>query len=135
MQWDTSNHDWLEGRGEAVRYLVRMIDDATSRSGGRFVQHDGTRENMGVLWEYVERKGRMVDLYTDRAAMFTVTPRAGESVQQTPGGGPADADRPGAARAGNRLDSGVLAASQRDAWSEASEPIRTVWSSNCGWPR
>src|ERR1035437_928130 len=22
VQWDTSNHDWLEGRGEAVRYLV-----------------------------------------------------------------------------------------------------------------
>jgi hypothetical protein len=82
VQWDTSNHDWLEGRGEAVRYLVRMIDDATSRSGGRFVQHDGTRENMGVLWKYVEDNGRMVDLYTDRAAMFAVTPRAGESAQQ-----------------------------------------------------
>jgi hypothetical protein len=82
VQWDTSNHDWLEGRGEAVRYLVRMIDDATSRSEGRFVQHDGTRENMGVLWQYVERKGRMVDVYTDRAAMFMVTPRAGESAQR-----------------------------------------------------
>ena len=82
VQWDTSNHDWLEGRGEPVRYLVRMIDDATSRSVGSFVQHDGTRENMGVLWQYVERKGRMVDVYTDRAAMFMVTPRAGESAQQ-----------------------------------------------------
>ncbi len=79
VQWDTSNHDWLEGRGEPVRYLVRLIDDATSRSWGRFVQHDGTRENMGVLWEYVERNGRMVDVYTDRASMFTVTPRARES--------------------------------------------------------
>jgi transposase len=82
VQWDTSNHDWLEGRGEPVRYLVRMIDDATSRSEGRFVQHDGTRENMGVLWQYLERKGRMVDVYTDRAAMFMVTPRAGESRQR-----------------------------------------------------
>ena len=82
VQWDTSNHDWLEGRGEPVRYLVRMIDDATSRSVGSFVQHDGTRENMGVLWRYVERQGRMVDVYTDRAAMFMVTPRAQESVQQ-----------------------------------------------------
>ena len=27
-----SDHDRLEGRGEGVRYLVRMIDDATSRS-------------------------------------------------------------------------------------------------------
>jgi len=81
VQWVTSDHDWLEGRGP-VRYLVRMIDDATSRSEGRFVQHDGTRENMGVLWQYLERRGRMVDVYTDRAAMFMVTPRAGESAQQ-----------------------------------------------------
>jgi hypothetical protein len=26
VQWDTSDHDWLEGRGERVRYLVRLID-------------------------------------------------------------------------------------------------------------
>jgi hypothetical protein len=82
VQWDTSNHDWLEGRGEVVRYLVKWIDDATSRSGGRFVLHDGTRENMGVLWQYVDSNGRMVDLYTDRAGIFTVAPRAKESVQQ-----------------------------------------------------
>ena len=31
VQWDTSTHDWVEGRGD-VRYLVRLIDDATSRS-------------------------------------------------------------------------------------------------------
>jgi len=82
VQWDTSNHDWLENRGEPVRYLVRLIDDATSRSWGRFVQHDGTRENMGVLWEYLERNGRMVDVYTDRAAMFMVTPKSNESAAQ-----------------------------------------------------
>jgi hypothetical protein len=82
VQWDTSNHDWLEGRGEAVRYLVRWIDDATSRSGGRFVRHDGTRENMGVLWQYVGCNGRMVDLYSDRAGIFMVAPRAKESAQQ-----------------------------------------------------
>jgi hypothetical protein len=82
VQWDTSNHDWLEGRGEPVRYLVRLIDDATSRSEGRFVQHDGTRENMAVLWQYLERKGRMVDVYTDRASMFMATLRAKESAQR-----------------------------------------------------
>src|SRR6202022_3771232 len=76
VQWDTSDHDWLEGRGERVRYLVRLIDDATSRSWGRFVQHDGTRENMGVLWEYMERNGRPVEVYTDRDSMFVVTPKA-----------------------------------------------------------
>src|SRR4051812_48754586 len=30
VQWDTSEHDWLEGRGEKL-YLIAMIDDATSR--------------------------------------------------------------------------------------------------------
>lgn len=78
VQWDTSEHDWLEGRGP-VRYLVRLIDDATSWSWGRFVEHDATPFNMAVLWEYLEKNGRMVDVYTDRDTMFTVAPRAGES--------------------------------------------------------
>jgi hypothetical protein len=62
-----------------VRYLVRMIDDATSWSWGRFVERDATPHNMGVLWEYLEKNGRMVDVYTDRDSMFTVPPLAGES--------------------------------------------------------
>ena len=78
VQWDTSEHDWLEGRGP-VRYLVRMIDDATSWSWGRFVESDSTLHNMGVLWEYLEKNGRMVDVYTDRDSMFAVPPRLGES--------------------------------------------------------
>jgi hypothetical protein len=65
VQWDTSDHDWLEGRGP-VRYLVRLIDDATSWSWGRFVERDATPFNMAVLWEYIEKNGRMVDVYTDR---------------------------------------------------------------------
>jgi transposase len=81
VQWDTSDHDWLEGRGP-VRHLVRMIDDATSWSWGRFVERDATPQNMGVLWEYLERNGRMVDVYTDRDSMFAVPPRPGESKEQ-----------------------------------------------------
>lgn len=82
VQWDTSDHDWLEGRGERVHHLVRMIDDATSRSWGRFVWSDGTRENMGVLWEYLMRFGRVVDYYTDRDSMFAVAARPSESKEQ-----------------------------------------------------
>jgi len=78
VQWDTSEHNWLEGRGP-VRYLVRMIDDATSWSWGRFVERDATPQNMGVLWEWLEQNGRMVDVYTDRDSMFAVPPRPGES--------------------------------------------------------
>lgn len=82
VQWDTSDHDWLEGRGEPVRYLVRLIDDATSRSWGRFVARDGSRENLAVLWEYLERYGRPIDVYTDRDSMFSVPVRAEETVAQ-----------------------------------------------------
>ena len=60
-----------------MRYLVRMIDDATSWSWGRFVERDATRHNMAVLWEYLEKNGRMVEVYTDRDSMFT-TARRGE---------------------------------------------------------
>ncbi len=89
VQWDTSEHDWLEGRGP-VRYLVRMIDDATSWSWGRFVERDATPHNMGVLWEYLEKNGRMVDVYTDRDSMFTVPPRPGESRDSTARSRPPD---------------------------------------------
>jgi hypothetical protein len=34
---------------------------------------------MAVLWEYLQKNGRMVDVYTDRDSMFAVAPRAGES--------------------------------------------------------
>ncbi len=81
VQWDTSDHDWLEGRGP-VRHLVRMIDDATSWSWGRFVERDATPFNMAVLWEYLDKNGRMVDVYTDRDSMFAVPPRPGESKDQ-----------------------------------------------------
>ena len=81
VPWDTSEHDWLEGRGP-VRYLVRLIDDATSWSWGRFVESDSTPFNMAVRWEYLEKHGRMVDVYTDRASMFTVSPRPGETREQ-----------------------------------------------------
>ena len=85
VQWDTSDHDWLEGRSVGcgrVRYLVRMIDDATSWSWGRFVESDSTHFNMAVLWEYLNQNGRMVDVYTDRDSMFTVPSQPGESPQQ-----------------------------------------------------
>ena len=49
VPWDTSEHDWLEGRGP-VRYLVRMIDDATSWSWGRFVVRDATPTQSPRLW-------------------------------------------------------------------------------------
>ncbi|MDE3157592.1 MAG: hypothetical protein KGM92_02355 [Acidobacteriota bacterium] len=47
VQWDTSDHDWLEGRGPRL-YLIHMIDDATSELSARFVTSDSTEENMRI---------------------------------------------------------------------------------------
>jgi hypothetical protein len=69
VQWDTSEHDWLEGRGPKM-YLIAMLDDATSRGLARFAAHDSTAENMRLLWSWVERHGRFLDAYTDRAGLF-----------------------------------------------------------------
>lgn len=69
VQWDTSDHDWLEGRGEKL-YLIAMIDDATSRLFARFVRHDTTEENMKLLWSYLEKFGRPLAFYRDKASIF-----------------------------------------------------------------
>jgi transposase len=75
IQWDTSTHDWLEGRGETI-YLIHMIDDATSELTARFVRHDSTEENMSVLRFYLERHGRPVAFYTDMASLFQTAVKA-----------------------------------------------------------
>ena len=82
VQWDTSVHDWLEGRGERC-YLIAMIDDASSRVFARFVDHDTAEQNMQVLRSYLEHYGRPMAFYTDKAAMFEVAPKhaAGEEAQ------------------------------------------------------
>jgi transposase/transposase-like protein len=69
VQWDTSEHDWLEGRGEKL-YLISMIDDATSELTARFVEHDSTEENMRLLRRYLEQQGRPLAFYTDKASLF-----------------------------------------------------------------
>jgi hypothetical protein len=72
VQWDTSEHDWLEGRGEPL-YLVLMIDDATSRALARLVRHDSTPENLRLLGNYLRRWGRPLAFYTDKASLFKTT--------------------------------------------------------------
>ncbi len=72
-QWDTSDHDWLEGRGSERLYLISMIDDATSRVYARFVGSDSTEENMRTLRGYLELYGRPVGFYTDKASHFHTT--------------------------------------------------------------
>jgi transposase len=70
VQWDTSEHDWLEGRGNEQLYLISMIDDATSRLYARFVKSDSTEENMRTLWGYVDLYGLPLAFDTDKASLF-----------------------------------------------------------------
>jgi transposase InsO family protein len=74
VQWDTSTHDWLEGRGETI-YLIHMIDDASSELTALFVKHESTEENMRLLRLYLERHGRPVAFYTDKASLFRTAPK------------------------------------------------------------
>lgn len=83
VQWDTSEHDWLEGRGEKL-YLIAMIDDATSRAKAQFVRHDSTEENLRLLGKYLRRWGRPGAFYTDKASLFR-TPRSPQAEEQLAG--------------------------------------------------
>ena len=71
LQWDMSDHDWLEGRGEKI-YYIALIDDATSRVFARFVRHDSRQENLRLLGDYLSRYGRPLEVYTDRDTIFAV---------------------------------------------------------------
>jgi hypothetical protein len=69
VQWDTSDHDWLEGRGPKLK-LILLIDAATSRWFAGFVLHDSTEANMEVLEGNLRQYGRPQAFYTARASLF-----------------------------------------------------------------
>ena len=70
LQFDTSDHDWLETRGPKL-YLIGGIDDATSSCpGARFALSDSTLENMRVLKRIVETKGIPLVFYCDKDSNF-----------------------------------------------------------------
>ena len=80
VQWDTSEHAWLEGRGPEP-YLIIMIDDASNRLQARFVPHDSTAENLRMLKIYLQRWGRPLAFYTDQAGLFRVNRPANQDEQ------------------------------------------------------
>ena len=83
VQWDTSEHHWLENRGEKL-YLIAMIDDATSELLAHFAPHDSTAENMRLLWSYLEKNGRPVAFYTDKASLFRTAPKIARDLKLLP---------------------------------------------------
>ena len=57
LQFDTSDHDWLEGRSPKIK-LIGGIDDATKDvPGALFAYQDSAEENMATFKEIVKKKG------------------------------------------------------------------------------
>jgi hypothetical protein len=79
VQWDSSEHAWLEDRYPGRLTLVTMIDDATSRlQFARFVPRDDGQANREALITYLERHGRPVAFYADQAAHFIQDTRSAD---------------------------------------------------------
>jgi len=72
VQMDTSIHDWLEGRGEAM-VLIAMIDDATSRIEAAFYPAETLQGHFDLLRRWLKKHGRPLALYTDRDSIFEAT--------------------------------------------------------------
>lgn len=72
LQFDTSDHEWLEGRGPRL-YLIGGADDATSKCpGARFALSDSCKENMRVLKRIVETNGIPLSFYCDKDSNFKI---------------------------------------------------------------
>ena len=122
VQWDTSEHAWLEDRGPKI-YLIHMIakqsptsrpetmiDDATSRLHARFVERE--------VWasdQLLYRQGEPVSNGTEDSTeqQSSAPRRARPAATHT--------DRPGAAGTRHRLDCGSLTPSQGACGTQLSD--------------
>jgi len=80
LHLDGSSHRWFEHPLDERQTLLSVIDDATSKClGAVFVPQEATRPILGLLLHIVRKHGTFISLYTDRAAHFVHTPKAGEA--------------------------------------------------------
>ena len=124
VQWDTSEHDWLEGRGEKL-YLIGMIDDASSELLARFVRHDSSAENRRLLKTYLETKRPA------RGLLHRPRQPVCQHAQKQRGRGPQDSCLPlksgGRSRSWASNRSGPIRRKPKDASSAALARPRTGW--------
>lgn len=79
VQWDSSDHAWLEERYPKRLTLVTMIDDATSRlQYARFVEKDNGQVNREAVIGYLKRHGRPLAFYADQAGHFVQDTRSAD---------------------------------------------------------
>jgi transposase len=77
VQLDGSFHAWYEQRGDA-RCLLTMVDDATSRTAGRFSAEETIWAAARVLRGWIEQYGVPHALYTDWKNVYVRAPNAEE---------------------------------------------------------
>lgn len=81
VQLDGSFHRWYEARGDQ-RCLITMVDDATSRSDGRFSDEETIWAATAVLRGWLEQYGVPLALYTDWKNVYV---RAATAAEQAAG--------------------------------------------------
>lgn len=82
VQIDGCDHDWFEDRGPRCTLLV-YVDDATSRLMElRFVASESALDYFASTRAYLERHGKPVAFYSDKASIFRVT---APEAKKTPG--------------------------------------------------
>lgn len=81
VQLDGSFHLWYEARG-GRRCLISMVDDATSRSEGRFSDEETIWAAAAVLRRWLEQHGVPLALYTDWKNVYV---RAATAAEQAAG--------------------------------------------------
>jgi transposase len=69
VQMDGSHHKWFEDRREGC-CLMNMIDDATGQTMSLLDEQETTVGAMKLLWQWIERYGIPVALYTDRKSVY-----------------------------------------------------------------
>lgn len=72
VQVDGSHHDWLESRGPKFVFMC-YIDDATSRTFGRFYDYEGTFPAMDSFKRYIKRYGMPQSIYVDKHTTYKST--------------------------------------------------------------
>ncbi len=77
LQFDTSDHEWLEARVSKIKLIVG-IDDATKDVPyALFTLQDSVEENMATFKEIVKKKGIPLSLYVDKDSKFITTRHGG----------------------------------------------------------
>jgi len=77
LEFDTSDHDPLEGRDPKTK-LIGGIDDATKDvPWAQFAYQDSVEENMTTCKKIIKRKGIPLSLYVDKDSKFITTRHGG----------------------------------------------------------